>query len=365
VNYTKSIDNSFSGGNNGNYSGNYPSDVVPTINATDGILDVAVHKTTSIWSVMWYFMGNCWTDKLIFDATNRFYEFRIKSSAPALTAKGVGPWGNQSGECSAQTKNWTNPSYTIAEADVWTIILLRQPKTTGGSQNNIDTVCSGIGFDFVDNTNYQFDYIKMGNAAIPPIPTMTTVKTKTVQACPVVQNVTLEGIKIPNRLLDGLDINAEAQGDGIISDVTILDLGSGKLAGDDANTTATAALQFTPNPAGANLGDSIIVTLTDSIRGTSAKYSFYVKLIPCNGLADIENGVKIYPTNVVDVVNIAMTEAVTGDITVVDIVGNVVASQKITAATTAKIDLSAAASGMYIIKISDGKDVITRKVQKD
>ena len=363
--YSKCLSATFSGGNNGGLSGNLATDVIPTINAVDGILDVAVNKVGGNWSVLWWYMANCWTKNIVFDQTNRYIEFRVKCATPQTTPMTLYPsWGGCDG-CCAQTKTWVNPTFIIPNADEWEIKFFRIASTIGGTQNVIDTVQNSVAWGFA-NGNYSIDYIYMGTCAAPPTPTIDIVKTKTVKACAGVQNVTLSNISIPGRLIDGLTIKAEALGDGILTDVNILDLGDGPLAVDEGTNIATAALQYTPVEGMGGMGDSIVITLKDTIRNTTVKSSFYVNLLVggCIGLSDIKNNVSIYPTTVDNVVNIDLSAAVTGDIIVLDMVGNVISSQKLAETTNTKVDLSKASSGMYIIKISDGKDVITQKIVK-
>jgi len=167
-------------------------------------------------------------------------------------------------------------------------------------------------------------------------------------------------------IIDGLDITAEAKTEGIITDVTILDLGNGKIDYDEGTKTGTATLSFTPVNGMNGLSDSIIITLRDTIRGKMVRTGFKVTLLKAQGgaLSDADDNVKVYPTEVSDVVNIELAEAVTGEVSVVDVVGNVVASQKLVAASTAKVDLSKAAAGMYLVKIAKGSEVVVRKVVK-
>jgi hypothetical protein len=365
VNYTMSIDNDFKNGNNGGYGGDYAADVVATIDAANGWMNVAVNKKISQNSVLLYYMGNCWTDKLILNPSNRFMEFRVKCDSVQTKPMEVNTWDTAGYDCYSDTaKKWPGNTFVIPKANTWTTVFLKIPNTTGGSQNVVDTVSSGVVWKLA-NGNYTFDYIKMGNAAIPPIPTMDIVKTKWVNAYVIVYNITLTGIKIPGRLLDGLTISANSLSKDILNDVAILDSGSGGLKADSTNTFATATLQFTPNPN--YCGDSIIITLYDSIRNTTFKTSFYVHIIYniCErALSDIADKIELYPTTTNSFVTLNLPDIFTGEINVVDMVGNIVATQKIEASASALIDLSAVAPGMYFIKISDGKQTFTKKVVK-
>ena len=358
--YHTTFDITFSGGNNGGFSGNMAADVVCTINSVDGILDVAVNKVNAPWSVMGWYMANCWTKTAVFNQTNRFIEFRVKCNTAQTSPMSVNTWGGCDG-CCAQAKTWPGNTFVIPEADVWQIVFLKVPATTGGTQNVIDTVRNWYAWGLA-NGNYSFDYIKMGDAAKPPVPTIDAVKTKTVSHTAGVQTVNLSGISIPNRFIDGLTIKAESLSDGILSDVGMLDLGSGPFAVDEATNVATAALQYTPVVGMGGLGDSIIITLKDTIRGTTVKTSFYVNLLAGGALEEETSKIVVTPTNVTDVVYVK-TAVAAGEIVVVDMLGNIVASRKI-AASDETIDLSSVASGVYIVKVSDGKSVVSQKITK-
>jgi len=228
----------------------------------------------------------------------------------------------------------------------------------------IDTLTRSFAIELPNGT-YQFDYIKLGNAAASPISTMDVVKDKNIPENAGPQTVTLTGISILGRdFIDGLDITAETKTEGILTDVTILDPGNGKIHYDQVTKKGTATLSFTPVIGANGLSDSVIITLRDTIRGKMVRTGFKVTLVKAQALSDADDNVKVYPTEVSDVVNIELAEAVTGEVSVVDVVGNVVASQKLAAASTAKVDLSNAAAGMYLVKIAKGSEVVVRKVVK-
>jgi hypothetical protein len=367
--YSKTVDWSFLGGSGtSGWEDRTGYGVVPTFNSMDGIMTVTVNRTDPFSAVLRHYDANCYANPcLIYDANNRYIEMRVKCNVAQSTGCTALPTWGGCDACCPQAKTFTGNAFVIPETDTWTIISAKIAATTGGSQNVIDTIPAGFTLDLA-NGIYQFDYIKLGTAAIPPIPTIDAVKPKNIQDCAGVQTIDLAGISIPTRLIDGLTIKAEPLADGIIKDVTMLDLGSGPLAVDEKTNIATASLQFSPVAGMAGQGDSIIITLTDAVRGTVKKSSIWVSLIACCptcvGLKDNSDNISIYPTNVVDVVNIKLPEAIVGDISVVDMVGNVVASQKI-AGTTATVNLASAASGMYIIKISDGTSIVTKKVTKN
>ena len=363
--YVKTMDDTFSS-NDGGWHGNAASDFTITLNTVDGILDVVVNKVNS-WSVLCKFMANCWANSLVLDQSNRYMEFRVKSVGAAVTnpVRVYPNWGGVV-DCDAEVKTYANMSFTIPVADEWKIVFLTIPQSTGGSQNVIDTLTRSFAIELLNGT-FQFDYIKLGNAAIPPTPTIDVVKDKNVLENAGPQMVTLTGISLPGRdFIDGLDITAEAKTEGIITDVTILDLGNGKIDYDEATKTGTATLSYTPVNGMNGLSDSVIITLRDTIRGKMVRTGFKVTLLKAQGgaLSDADDNVKVYPTEVSDVVNIELAEAVTGEVSVVDVVGNVVASQKLVAASTAKVDLSKAAAGMYLVKIAKGSEVVVRKVVK-
>lgn len=361
--YLKTFDDTFSSDALGWYGDPF-SDFTITLDTANGILDVVVKKEDP-WSVFDKYMGNCWANSLVLDQSNRYMEFRVKSVGAAVTKPiTVYPkWGRNDG-CPAENKTYPSMSFTIPVADEWKIVFLTIPQSTGGSQNVIDTLTWWFAFELPNGT-FQFDYIKLGNAAIPPTPTIDVVKDKNVLENAGPQMVTLTGISLPGRdFIDGLDITAEAKTEGIITDVTILDLGNGKIDYDEGTKTGTATLSFTPVNGMNGLSDSIIITLRDTIRGKMVRTGFKVTLLKAQALSDADDNVKVYPTEVSDVVNIELAEAVTGEVSVVDVVGNVVASQKLVAASTAKVDLSKAAAGMYLVKIAKGSEVVVRKVVK-
>jgi len=196
--YLKTFDATFSS-DDGGWSGNMASDFTITLNTVDGILDVVVNKVNS-WSVFAKYMANCWVNSLVLDQTNRYVEFRVKSVGAAVTTPiTVSPkWGGNDG-CPAENKTYPNMNFTIPVADEWKIVFLTIPQSTGGSQNVIDTLTWWFAFDKLPNGTYQFDYIKLGNAAIPPTPTIDVVKDKNVLENAGPQMVTLTGISLPGR----------------------------------------------------------------------------------------------------------------------------------------------------------------------
>jgi len=362
--YLKSFDATFSFDDGGWY-GDSASDFTITLDTANGILDVVVKKS-NWFSMFAKNMGNCNIPSLVLDQTNRYVELRVKSVGKAVTnpVRIYPNWGGIVG-CDAEVKTYANMSFTIPVADEWKIVFLTIPQSTGGSQNVIDTLTRSFAIELPNGT-YQFDYIKLGNAAASPIPTMDVVKDKNIPENAGPQTVTLTGISILGRdFIDGLDITAEAKAEGILTDVTILDPGNGKIHYDQVTKKGTATLSFTPVIGANGLSDSVIITLRDTIRGKMVRKGFKVTLVKAQiALSDADDNVKVYPTEVSDVVNIELAEAVTGEVSVVDVVGNVVASQKLVAASTAKVDLSNAAAGMYLVKIAKGSEVVVRKVVK-
>lgn len=112
--------------------GNFPSDDSISIDCADGWMNVYVNLLKSINSVLSDYMANCSTNRIIFNTTNRYMEFRLKSSAPFNSSVSFG-WG--SNDACPTYSNWNlqgNPvSFSYSSTlDDWQIFLLQVPKTS-------------------------------------------------------------------------------------------------------------------------------------------------------------------------------------------------------------------------------------------
>jgi hypothetical protein len=333
----------FSGGNNmpstpiGNDCGS--NDITVTMDAIDGNMNVVVNKVCHSWSFVQDWMGNAWAPSIVF--VNRFIEIRVQSDA--VHAPGT---ENISFQCSGGNPNGSvgksipAVTYGIDAATDWEIKFFK----LGG---NCDTIFKEIDFNF-ENGNFTFDYAYFGDAAVPPTPTIDAVKDKNVAECAGLQTVNLTGIAIPGRLYDGLQISAESKSDGFLSDISIMDLGGGTFIDE---TSGSATLQYSPVDGMAGNSDSIIVTLKDTIRSTTARMAFKVNILAANAscsgqsLANISNKVSLYPSVTSDITTVTFPQAVSGNITVVDLLGKIVSTQKVSAQDKTDVNLSGLASG--------------------
>ena len=354
--YVSTMKFTFSGGSEfgspiGNDCGN--NDITKTVNSIDGIMQLDVNKVCHSWSFLQHWMGNPYAQSIVFK--KRYMEIRVKSTAAHATGLSVGfqvSGGNPDG-CIG--KSIPGLSYKIFNPDVWEIKFWQ----VGG---NCDTVFKEVDW-FFENGTYYIDYALLGDAAEPPVPTIDVVKSKIVKDNAGVQNISLTNVAIPNRdVQDGLTVEATSAKDGILQNVQLVDLGDGSFV--DVSTK-TATLQFSPVAGMGGQNDSIIVLVKDTIRGGVKRMAFLVDLLAGGDLADLSAQIAVYPSVITDVVTIALPEAITGDIAVVDMVGKVVVAEKIVAKNNVKLDLSALAKGVYIVKISDGTSVATKKIVKE
>jgi hypothetical protein len=351
--FTKTIDLSFIGGNNGSFIGNLATDVVPTINTMDGLLNVTVNKIDSPLSFLWYHWGDsgCGSKYLVLDQTNRYLEFRVKCQTAQTKPLSVFVVDSGEGACFGEKKIYDSIYFTLPEADSWTIVFLKIPPTTGGSQNIIDTIGNGFGWN-LENGNYSFDYFKIGNAAIPPKPTIDVVNTKYVCSTGK-HNVTLTGISIPNCLIDGLTIKAKSKSDSsFIKDVTFF------YGGPCIECEFPQAIvQYSVVRGTGILNDSIIVILTDTIRSTSTRMAFNVVL--CDSLAkilslsDVADQINLYPNPTTGIINLIGNNIIKTE--VFDITGK---SQGLFYGN--QIDLSSLPGGIYILNVC-GKEGLIKK----
>jgi len=364
--YSTSIKYTFSAGAAGNFVGNINTDFTITQDAVDGFMNVIVNLQASPWSVLNDYTSNCWGNPtLILNQKNRYVEFRVKSASPIS-----GTWEEDilgCDGCCPTRKTWPTVPFNIQAANTWQIFFSTIGPTTGGGQNMIDT--AGTGMDFrLKNGTYSFDYVYVGDAAVPPVPTIDLVKTQNKPAG-VAQQITLTGINIPGRLTDGLVITAASKSDGFISDISFVDLTGNGTYIDFSSVPGQATLNYTPVAGMQGYGDSIIVTLTDTIRQQVKNMAFYVNILPGtnNSLSSVTDKISVYPTVTKgdQLISVVIPEAVKGGIiTVIDIMGKTVSSQKIDG-TSSKVDLSVFASGVYFLKIFDGTNEVTKKVVKE
>ena len=351
--YVSTMKFTFSGGSEfgspiGNDCGN--NDITKTVNSIDGIMQIDVNKVCHSWSFLQHWMGNPYAQSIVFK--KRYMEARVKSTAAHSTGLGVGfqvSGGNPDG-CIG--KSIPGISYKIFTPDVWEIKFWQ----VGG---NCDTVFKEVDWNF-ENGTYYFDYVLYGDAAEPPVPTCDVVKSKIVKDNAGVQNVTLTNIAIPNRdVQDGLTVEVTSEKDGILTNVQMVDLGDGSFVDI---STKTATLQFSPVAGMGGQSDSIIVTVKDTIRGGIKRMAFKVDLLV--GLEDVALNVSIYPTIATDVVNIEIPELITGEVTICDMAGVVVAKKNINDANKVQLDVSGLTPGMYALKIADKTGSVVKKIIK-
>ena len=355
--YVTQMKFTFSGGSEfgspiGNDCGS--NDITKTVNSIDGIMQLDVNKICHSWSFLQHWMGNAYAQSIVFK--KRYIEVRIKSTAAHSTGCAINyqvSGGNPDGSIG---KSIPANTYKIINPDTWEIKFFQ----VGG---NADTVFKEIDWNF-ENGTYYIDYALYGDAAAPPVPTIDVVKSKTVKDCAGVQNVSLTNIAIPNRdVQDGLFVEALSVKDGIVSGVTMVDLGDGSFV-DVATKTAT--LQYTPVAGMGGQSDSIVVLVKDTIRGGVTRMAFKVDLLagPCTGLTENDAKVSVYPSVASDVVTIELPEVFTGEVSVSDITGKTVISKNIVAANKSEINVSSLASGIYLVRLSDESGSIVKKIIK-
>jgi hypothetical protein len=358
--YYTGYDCSFSGGQNGNWGSNPGGDYTITYNSVDGLMQVEVNKLSS-YGVMRWFMENCWAPRWILNDDNRYLEFRVKSSVPmtgTITPTWGGPTDAQCAGPITDAKRIPNQKFTITESDTWQIFFME----FGASQDGTpapDTLVRNFAFS-MDNGSYVFDYIKFGDEAVPPQPTVDQIKTQLVRENADEQTIELTGIEIPNRHFTGLVIEVETEKDGILKDLSFVDLdGEGTYVDED---TKTATLNYSPVEGMAGQSDSIFIILKDTIRNTQTKMAFKVELLP-SSLKNLNSVVDVYPTQVTNKVVVESNEILGADIIVIDMLGNVVKQVKVTESVTT-IDMAKLPANTYVVKVITNDGIANKKVVK-
>lgn len=182
-------------------------------------------------------------------------------------------------------------------------------------------------------------------------------------------NVSIDGLKIsaaeritPGYFKDISFLYYTGQGDYII-------LGKGA-------STGTATLYYTVNPDvyinGAPYGDSIIVTLTDTIRNKTTVMEFWISKVEnycmCMGgnysLSQVISSISVYPSPATDFVTVDLVVPITGEVALWDVLGKQLYNKNFLSQQQLIIPLNGFPSEIYIIKITDGSTVVTKEISK-
>jgi hypothetical protein len=265
--------------------------------------------------------------------------------------------------------------FSYSKADNWQILFFDMDSAMK-AQSFPDGINKELSF-WMPNGTYKINYFYLGGKAVPPVPTIDWVKIKTVPHCAGIQTVTLSGISIPGRLIDGLTITAQAKSVSFIKNVAFQDFGSGPLAVDEATNIATASLHYTPIEGMGGNSDSIIITLTDTIRHQKKVAGVSVNLlggICCKndilrcGIYNLDSDPliqSIFPAPFENEITINLSENITCEILIFDATGKIVASLHLNSENTATLNLGNLSSGLYLVKISDGKNAFVKKIVKE
>ncbi|PJB18531.1 MAG: hypothetical protein CO117_07815, partial [Flavobacteriaceae bacterium CG_4_9_14_3_um_filter_33_16] len=81
-----------------------------------------------------------------------------------------------------------------------------------------------------------------------------------------------------------------------------------------------------------------------------------------NDQESIDEDFKVYPNPTKDILNVKVFGIESANFRIVNVLGQTVKSGKI---TNKKIDVSALQSGMYIIEVNDGEEVLTKRFVKE
>ena len=179
-------------------------------------------------------MGGAYAQSMVF--RQRYFEMRIKSTA--AHSDGCSVRFNATSGVPDDSPGTPIPDvkYKINRSDTWEIKYFK----LGGTK---DTIFSDIEYSF-DNGSYYIDYVLMGDAAAPPVPTIDQVKTKYAYGT---SSVTLTNVSIPDReTQDGLAIDVTTAKDGILTNVKIVDQGYGTFV-DPATRTAVVQFEVAPD----------------------------------------------------------------------------------------------------------------------
>ena len=353
--YVTSMKFTFSGGSEfgtpiGNDCGNM--DVTKMINSIDGIMQVDVNKICHTWSFLQHWMGGAYAQSMVF--RQRYFEMRIKSTA--AHSDGCSVRFNATSGVPDDSPGTPIPDvkYKINRSDTWEIKYFK----LGGTK---DTIFSDIEYSF-DNGSYYIDYVLMGDAAAPPVPTIDQVKTKYAYGT---SSVTLTNVSIPDReTQDGLAIDVTTAKDGILTNVKIVDQGYGTFV-DPA--TRTAVVQFEVAPDMHGFSDSIIVLVKDTIRGGLKTMAFNVHTFVPSGLTENlsdENSVSVYPNVTDEKVSVETAFSFSGQISVCDLNGKEIIQKESENSYKTDIDISSLPAGMYLVRISNNNDQIIKKIIK-
>ena len=331
------------------------NDIVKTVDATEGIMKVEVNKLCHTWSFLQHWMGGAYAQALVYK--HRYIEMRIRSTAPhdsGLSIRFQVTGGLPDGSVG---KLIPDVFYKINKADTWEIKVLTLEGTA-------DTVYKEIDYNFPNGT-YEFDYVYHGDAAVPPIPVVDDVKEKMTCGDGKIHFAKLSGIQIPGRLPEGLTVSATAKSADMIKDVSITNLNGSFLV----NSPWSCDLLFSPQEGFTGLGDSVFVTVSDTIRKTSSIMGFKVNFIStCPGndywsLTDYSDDIKIYPVPAADAVTVELPEPVNGNLSIVNTLGTCVYSEKINSARL-QVNIAGLPAGIYFVNISDDSGSVTKRIVK-
>ena len=141
--------------------------------------------------------------------------------------------------------------------------------------------------------------------------------------------------------------------------------------------TATGALNYTFYPIGITTNpaaDSPTTNITYTINGTNANGCFNSTVLSqsvviCTGL-EVKNGVEvslvtIYPNPSNGIVNVQFNQNYTGNVLVLNALGQVLVTKTIEGKVNTTIDLSTYAKGIYVVKFSSDKSNSFIKLVKD
>ncbi len=340
--YPTGMSFTYSGGNNmgtpiGNCDTNKDIDV--TFKTMEGVMELRVTKVCNSWSFLQHWFGSAYSPKPVFK--NRFLEMRIKSTAPhdALAIR----FQVSSGMPGETNKSIPELKYSINKADQWETKFF---KLAG----NADTVFKEIDYDF-PNGSYTIDYVLYGDAAVPSQPVMNPVQDQMTPDRDKHLWIDLGGIEIPGRTWDGLTIEAKSLSTGFFDSLYF------------TGYVQWSVLHYKISNTSALSSDSVFITLKDTLRGTSSIYKFLIATFPLS-LAASNGDIKVFPTAVINNINIEFADVTTAQVQIADITGKIIYTGNILNKSLETLDLSGLAKGIYFVKISGKNLNITKKIVK-
>ena len=331
--YVSSFSYTFNAGNNGTFvpsNESCNSDIAKTINTTSGTMDLVVNKTCDSLSALKHVSSSL----LILKEST--IEIRIKSTEAhdSLQIKLIPASGDTS-----------IPAFifSIDKADTWEIKVLKF--------NIRDTVSGNFHLLFPDG-NYSIDYILLGDAAKAPGVIIDNIssrlfKDNASETIPVYASIPFRPTQ------DGLSLSFKTSGDTLLINPTLV-----------KTPDKISPYEFSYSIDSIAGADTITITATDTIRGTSKSISFGIYFWHSATTNDKIN-ITVYPTITNSFTQIIFASPFSGQIDLCDMQGKIIYTSNVLHSTQETIDLTSLSSAVYFIRINNGEEFKLIKVFKE